>query len=218
MWRTLLSVAFGFALGSVREWWTYLRARKNLRAMLFSELRYDFGRLNQVVPREKGRIPPFEHVARVLLEKHPHLNEPLATDEGEIPPPSLLADVCDSFSFSVYERCLGQIGSLKKDDIHKIQSAYLSMRDTLKDARPVVEVPLQFQHDERQKRRYINHGTVLVCSCERVLAAISAALKVLPGGEKALRELQAERGKQIELYLEGTRRLTHELQKGKSCG
>jgi len=213
MWRILLPVAFGFALGSVFEWWRYVTARKNLRAMLFSELRYDFRTFNQVVPTEKGRIPPFEQVARVLRDKHPNLNQLLATDEGEIPPPSLLADVCDSFSFSVYERCLEKIGSLKKDEIDKIQTAYLWMRQTLKDARPMLEVPLQFQYNEREKRRYTDHATALVCDCEQVLEAISAALKLLPGGEKALRELEAERGKQIQLYLEGTQRVTQELQK-----
>ncbi len=203
-----VGVTLGFFLSIIRGLCGARKRRKNMESLLFMELSRNYRRLIQVLPKEGEGIPAQQYVRKVLCEKHPYLGQVFRTDRGVIPPPTLLAEVCDGFSLAVYDNYLDRMDTLSKDQVGRVYAAYYDMRQTWRDSKPMLEVPLQFQKEERQKRNYMDHAVVLICTCEQVAKAMAAALRCLEGGEGALLALESERGTQMEAYEKGRKELS----------
>jgi hypothetical protein len=201
----LAGVMIGFFLSLAQSWRKDRKRREAVIGLLFMELRRNYRTLVVALLKPEERViqdPP--DVYEALAGSFPYHDRVVRTDKGALPPPQLVARACERFSSLIYRTFIGDIYRMKLEDAERVYAAYYAMEDCQKDSGPMTEVPLPRQ---KHKRTYVGHAGSLLTMSERVLGDISRALDVFECGKRALAELSAERGSDVDKLEEAIREM-----------
>jgi hypothetical protein len=172
----LLTFAAGYFLSTWDRTRESRRQVDNMRTILFKELEDNYGRVDSLWPPSND-----------LAEAAPR------TD--------ILARKSLEFSFSVYDQYLGQMSSLKADELDKVFDAYHMMRQANVAGAAFVAAVTEPRED-RNRAREASLASGFLFTIDAALSKMSDALDAFPAYQKEAKELKSRRGSEIQRYNE----------------
>ena len=104
----VVTFLLGFGLSQLDKFRESKRRLRNLKSILFKELRENYKSLSQVQREKSGAAPPPPHLTGLMMER---------------------------LSTTVYENYLDRIDSLKPTELDKVFDAYAMMQNTIASAK-----------------------------------------------------------------------------------
>jgi hypothetical protein len=171
-----ITFTLGYVLSSFDKFRETRRKQRNMRSILFKELKENYELLNKVIPADEQR--------------HSHN-------------PQLVALLTQNLSLAVYDKYLGSLSELSPEEVDKIYDAYSHMLGAVKDGKSFLATLAtakdQGQDDEHRSPVWAAAVSVITRS-DKALEAMAAALLTFKNGQSTLDALKGERGSALVTY------------------
>jgi hypothetical protein len=183
IFKDALLPSLTFAAGYLLSTWDKTRESRrqvhNMRTILFKELEDNYSRVDSL-------WPPSNDLGEV------------AKDAARI---DILARRSLEFSFSVYDQYLGQMSSLKADELDKVFDAYHMMRQA-NAAGAAFVATVSGPRESRNREKEASLASAFLFTIDAALSKMSDALDVFPSHQREAKELKSRRGSEIQRFNE----------------
>ncbi len=149
------------------------RKKRNIKAMIFKEMKENFRYLNGVM--KKG--------------------------ENDIGHPDFVADFCLKISCEVYDNYLDRMNELNKQEIESIYDTYVALKEAKSSSEIYIQEKSELNELSNIERIALLNLNIS-SSAMNAYAKLESTISLFNGGHEFLNEMNNDRGKALELLKE----------------
>jgi hypothetical protein len=184
----------GYVLSSFDKFRESKRKLRNMKSILFKEIKENYKLLNHVVPKKEQTGTPI---------------------------PDLTALLCQELSFSIYEQYLGRLDDLTSKELDMIYDAYFQAKQAAKAGESYLSGTKELKAlgqliSEQQKDSITARATQVVMYAETAFEKMEAALGLFKGGKEVIEDLDKVRGGALATYQQVSEMLNKDRQSKES--